>query len=55
MGTARAADPLVKALFFYKLAKAVPMESGVVGRSVDLAHIFSQNNRKLTLHNPHYW
>ncbi len=33
MGTARAEDPLGKAVFFTKLAEAVPMESGVFCRS----------------------
>ncbi|MGP4042459.1 hypothetical protein ACTWP4_21505 [Gracilibacillus sp. D59] len=33
MGTARAEDPLGKAVFFTKLAEAVPMESEVFCRS----------------------
>ncbi|WP_212634925.1 hypothetical protein [Salibacterium halotolerans] len=33
MGRERAEDPLGKAVFFTKLAEAVPMESAVAGRS----------------------
>ncbi len=39
MGTARAEDPLGKAVFFTKLAEAVPMESVVFCRGVGITLI----------------
>ncbi len=57
MGTARAEDPLGKALFFTKLAEAVPMESVVFCRSENTtlvsirakeSHVMSQNTAYTT-------